>query len=109
MFGSLGVLIYIFCGVLCFRGTFEINLAILVLIWYKINKIIYYLDPITPFQTDVVVDIDIPIFFFGAFQNRYYRFFAKLIRYIGLLHSTRLGSWIKFLGLVFSVDGVWGL
>ena len=62
MFGSLGVLIYIFCGVLCFRGTFEINLAILVLIWYKINKIIYYLDPITPFQTDIVVDIDIPIF-----------------------------------------------
>ena len=34
----------------------------LVVTWYKINKVIYYLGPIIPFQTDIVVDIDIPIF-----------------------------------------------
>ena len=34
----------------------------LVLIWYKINKLNYYLDAIVPFQTNIVVNIDNAIF-----------------------------------------------
>ena len=41
----------------------------------------------------IVVNTDIPIFIFGAFQNQYCIFFTKPIRYIGLLHSTRSKAW----------------
>lgn len=51
----------------------------LVLVWYKINKITYYLDLIIPFQTDIVVDIDIPIFRYclWCFSKPILQFFCK--------------------------------
>ena len=65
---------------------------------YKIHKITYSLDPIIPYLTDIGRHCsryrysDSSIFIFDAFQNLYCNIFAKPIRYIGLLHSTTLGS-----------------
>lgn len=89
---------YLFRRVLFFRGTYKngIILTFLVGIWYRINRITYYLGPIIPFQTDIGRYFsrsrysDISKFFFGAFQKLRWRFFAKPIRYNGLLHSTSM-------------------
>ena len=68
------------------------NLDFAVLVWYKINKITHYLNPIIPFHTNIsqycsqyrYSDIH-----FWCFSKPILQFFAKPIRYIGLLHSTR--------------------
>ena len=82
---------YLFRGVVCFSGAYGILLTFLVLIWYKIIKITCYLDPIIPFQTDIAVDIDIPIFrysFFVLFKTD----FANVLqnRYDILVYCTAL-------------------
>ena len=65
---------------------------------YKIHKITYSLDPIMPYLTDIGRHCsryrysDSSIFIFDAFQNLYCNIFTKPIWYIGLLHSTTLGS-----------------
>ena len=67
----------------------------LVLIKYNTINITYYLDRIIPFHTDLantVINIDIPIFhcsFLMLFKTDIAILFAKWIRYIGLLHSTK--------------------
>ena len=72
------------------------------LIWYKMNRITHYLDPIMPFQIDIswycgqYQYFDNSISIYGAFQNRYCKFVAEPIWYIGLLHCTicfQLWAW----------------
>ena len=65
----------------------------LILRWYKINKITYFQTRqfnFRPILTDIVVDIDISILFFGALHNQYcniaqhymsYTFFYKKFDY----------------------------
>ena len=65
------------------------------LIWYRINRINYYLGPIIPFQTDIGRILrqsrysDVSKFFFGDLKNDVEDFLQNQYN-IGLLHSTSM-------------------
>ena len=98
--------IYLFRGVFCIRGTYEIILNFfgtdMVQIQQNITYITYNLVPIMPFQTDLgrycsqYWYSDISIIFFGAFQNRYCNFLEN--QYDILVYCTALALFSSFFG-----------
>ena len=77
-------LMYLFRGVLCLRGTYEIIFTFFGAYMVQKKTKTCNLDPITPFQADFgwycswYQYSEITIFFFGAFQNQYCNPFCKI-------------------------------
>ena len=74
--------IYLLRRVLCFRGTYKIILTFFSTYMVQNQQKTYNLDPIMPFQTNIVVDMDILIFrypFLVLCKNEIAIYFAKQV------------------------------